>query len=279
MKLVLGASGRLGTGLCTELAARGVLAPSRSAYQNWWRPDAVPEITRYLSEQGSCIEVVFVAAGIIDPAASAADHERVNYLLPQQVIRAASLLGIRVITFGTMLETISTNIPVGGYVASKAALARVVEELAREGRQALHLRIHTLYGGGPPDPFMFTGQMLTALRKRQPFLMSPGTQLREYHHIDDEAPAVVTLAESGACGVVELNHGDPISLAEIAQGTFRALGASDLLKIGALPAPAHEKLGLRFPRPPLLAGHFFRDARVAMVDYIKSYLPDSEVSA
>lgn len=159
MKLVLGARGRLGTGLCAELAADGLLAPDRSVYQDWWRPTAVSEITRYLDVQGPRVDAVFVATGVIDPNATAVAHERVNYLLPQQVIRAAAPLGIRVITFGTIMEAISSSIPSAGYVASKVALAEFVERQQTQARgHALHLRIHTLYGGGH--------QILSCLRGR-----------------------------------------------------------------------------------------------------------------
>lgn len=275
MKLVLGARGRLGRALCAEFGDAELLMPDRQIYERWWHPDAVDDITRFLDEQHSPIDTIFVAAGIIDPTSPALAHDRVNHLLPRQVIRGAVRRGIRVITFGTILETISATIPSGGYIASKVALARFVQEHAQENGNALHLRIHTLYGGGAPDPFMFTGQMLAALQKREAFPMSPGTQLREYHHIDDEAPAVATLSQTDLRGIIDLNHGNAIRLAELAQSTFKAFNASDLLMIGALPAPANERIGVGFERAPALRHHRFRDVRTGMVDYLRSYLPDS----
>ncbi|MGJ7508098.1 NAD-dependent epimerase/dehydratase family protein [Variovorax sp. GT1P44] len=272
MKLLLGAKGRLGGALSSQFAMPGVQSPDRSVYQDWWRPDAVPEITRYVEEHGKNVDAVFVAAGVIDPAASAADHERVNFLLPQQVILAMAPLGIRVVTFGTVMEAVTNRLPSSGYVASKVALAEFVERQVQKNSLAMHLRIHTLYGGGLPASFMFTGQMLHALRNRTQFRMSPGTQLREYHHIDDEGPAVAALAGSDARGIVELNHGDAVSLAEIAESTFRILGAPELLQVGALPMPENERVGIRFSRTPLLEGHVFRDVRINMADYLSRLL-------
>jgi nucleoside-diphosphate-sugar epimerase len=272
MNLILGASGRVGRALRSMYGEQEVIAPGRAVYQDWWRPNSVTTITRYLEAQARRIDTIFVAAGIIDPAASAVDHERINAQLPQQVIRAAAPLGIRVVTFGTVMETVLRSIPSAGYVASKAALGAFVERHAQAGTRVMHLRIHTLYGGGPPAAFMFAGQMLTALQTRTPFLMSPGTQLREYHHIDDEKPAIAEFVASNAVGIVELNHGDAVSLAEIAQSTFAIFGATDLLRIGALPLPTNEKPGVRFARSPLLASHDFRDVRVAMADYLAAQL-------
>jgi nucleoside-diphosphate-sugar epimerase len=274
MKLVLGAKGRLGSALCSQFAIEGVIAPDRSVYETWWQPGSEAAITQYLQTQGSSVDAIFVAAGIIDPSAPAADHERVNCLLPQRVIRAAEPLGIRVTTFGTVMEVLADHNP-SRYVASKIALSNLVEQWARAGASVMHLRIHTLYGGRPPAEFMFTGQMLCALRTHQPFLMSPGLQLREYHHLDDEGPAIAALEASGTRGVVELNHGDSVPLAEIAESTFRLLGAAHLLRIGALPMPANEKLGVRFTRPALLTGHVFRDVRLAMADYLRAHLHHS----
>jgi nucleoside-diphosphate-sugar epimerase len=277
MKLVLGAKGRLGTSLCSQFAAEGVIAPDRSVYETWWQRGSEAVITKYLQMHCSSVDAIFVTAGIIDPLAPATDHERVNCLLPQQVVQAAEPLGIRVITFGTVMETLAHNNP-SRYVASKVALANFVEQRARAGSGVMHVRIHTLYGGRPPAEFMFAGQMLRALRTQQPFLMSPGLQLREYHHLDDEGPAIAALEASDACGVIELNHGNSVPLAEIAESTFRLLGATHLLRIGALPMPVGENLGVRFTRPALLAGHVFRDVRLAMADYLRAHLPHASAS-
>lgn len=273
MKIVLGARGRLGSALMAEFNGQRVLAPDRRVYEDWWEADAVPKIRNYLLGQAEGVEMILIAAGVIDPAASPLEHDRVNRLLPQQVILAAASLNIRVITFGTMMEAIALDMGRTGYVASKAALARFVEEQSRTHGYSLHLRVHTLYGGGPPDPFMFTGQMLTALREGTPFLMSPGAQLREYHHVEDEARAIAILARSRTHGVAQIDHGDPISLAELAQTTFRALGRVDLLRIGALPQPSHENPDLRFERMPALRDHSFRDVRIAMPSYLADHLP------
>jgi len=274
MRLLLGATGRLGRAMIAEFGRGTVLAPPRAVYENWWREESIAEIRNWLGAQDAKIDMVVVAAGVIDPRASALDHDRVNRLLAQQVILAATPMGIRVVTFGTMMEAIAVQPASTGYVASKAALAEFVRAQSLKHDRSLHLRIHTLYGGGEPDPFMFTGQMLSALKESRPFLMSPGTQLREYHHVDDEARAISTLIDSDMSGVVQLNHGDPVALAELAIETFSALGAVDLLRVGALPGPVHELPDLRFERTPALMHHSFRNVRTAMPEYLRGFLPD-----
>ncbi|RYE43237.1 MAG: NAD-dependent epimerase/dehydratase family protein [Hyphomicrobiales bacterium] len=272
MNLVLGATGRLGSALCEALASFGVLAPSRQVYSDWWRADAAATIRAYLQKQPSPIEAIYIAAGIIDPGASAEAHRRINLELPLRVLDAASELGVRVITFGTVLETLGEAEAGTGYVASKAALGREVTARTADGADALHVRLHTLYGGGAPTPFMFLGQMLSALRAEQPFEMSSGTQLREYHHVDDEGPAIRILAAAPVKGCLLLSHGDPMTLAELAQHCFQGLGRSSLLRIGAVPAPLRDNFATRFARTPQLERHPFRDARAAVPEYLQTYI-------
>lgn len=272
MKMVLGASGRLGSAICAALGAHDTVAPVRAIYEDWWQPGMEVAIGAFLDRLNSPIDCIFVAAGVIDPRASALDHERVNLSLPRQILRAAAPRRIRVVTFGTMMEVISRGTPVSNYVASKLALAEEVQAMRQD---ALHVRINTLYGGAAPTPHMFTGQMVEALIKRTPFRMSPGNQVREYHHIDDEAQAVIALGSSTKSGVIDLNHGAPVTLARLAHCTFEALDALDLLQIGALPTPANERLDLEYVRPPVLRKCHFRDVLTAMPVYMRECIAAS----
>jgi nucleoside-diphosphate-sugar epimerase len=266
VKLVIGGSGRLGKALCAALGPHNTLAPARAVYENWWQPGMDATIEAFLTRAPQPIDCIFIAAGIIDSRASAADHERVNFRLPEQILRAAARCHIRVVTLGTMMELISCGEPPSAYAASKRALARQVQTLRQD---ALHIRINTVYGTVPPAPYMFAGLMLKALVTHSPFLMSPGNQMREYHHIDDEVQAIIALAASAQAGVINLNHGAPITMAALAHRTFEALDALDLLRIGALPAPTNERFDLEYVRPFLLNGLNFRDALTAMPSYMR----------
>lgn len=272
MKIVVGANGRLGTAICTALGAGEVIAPARSIYVDWWQPGMDKEIGAYLDKLDVPIECIFIAAGIIDPEVPALIHEQVNFHLPRHILSAAEPRGIRVITFGTMMEVISEAKQVSAYIASKCALAQHVQD---GSLNALHVRVNTLYGGGAPTPRMFTGQMVAALATRSPFRMSPGNQLREYHHVDDEAQAILALASSSHRGVLNLNHGAPITLADLAHRTFEAFGALNLLCLGALPAPKNERFDVEYNRDPTLREFSFRDALVAMPLYVRECLAAS----
>ncbi|MEJ8847064.1 NAD(P)-dependent oxidoreductase [Variovorax rhizosphaerae] len=269
MIYVIGGRGRLGRAIEASCPRGEVVVLDRATYQDWWRDDAGASITRFFrnAEPGSS---VFVTAGLLDPAVSEAEHTRVNFQLPAHIIESACQLGLRVITFGTVMERLVEH--PNPYVASKAALGRFVADQAATGRPVTHLQIHTLYGGGEPAPFMFLGQLYGALREGTPFEMSPGRQLREYHHIDDDVAALSAMLNAGAIGVVHLSHGEPCSLRELAQHIFAALGQPELLRLGVRPEPAQDNYSTILSRSQGSEQVSFRPALEGVTDFLRALL-------
>lgn len=257
MTYVLGGRGRLGRAIRASLPQGRVAAVDREVYANWWRSDSVPAIARFF-EAAPPGSVVLVAAGLLDPALPDADHHRINVELPTHVIEGACAAGLHVVTFGTVMERLVAH--PNAYVAAKAELGRRVEERAAAGDAVTHLQVHTLYGGGDPSPFMFLGQLCSALREGRPFEMSPGRQLREYHHVDDDVAAIHAVLGAGLGGVLALSHGEPCTLIELATRIFQDAGRMDLLRAGARPEPPDDNYATVLERPPVLAGVDFRPA-------------------
>lgn len=268
MKLIVGGRGRLGQALARAWPAGEVLCLDRAVYEGWAQAGAEADVARFFAPWAGSASTVFVASGLLDPKLAPAEHQQVNVDLPRNVIAGAASLGLKVVTFGTVMESLLAQ--QNPYIQSKAALGRHVAELAAAGQPVTHVRVHTLFGGGAPSPFMFLGQILTALRERTPFDMTLGKQLREYHHIDDEARAIRALDAAGVSGVLDLSHGEPISLAELATTVFAAFGAEDLLHLGARPEPLEENYSTVFARHPLLGPQAYRPALPAIVDYLKA---------
>lgn len=269
MIYVLGARGRLGRAIVAAWEQDEVVALDRAVYDTWSRPGASAEVARFF---GSAVpgSTVIVAAGLLDPALPAEQHRRVNFDLPGQVIEGACAAGVRVVTVGTIMERLIEH--PNPYVASKAELGRLVAQRALAGDPVTHLQVHTLYGGGEPAPFMFLGQLCDSLRQGRPFEMSPGRQLREYHHVDDEALALRAILQSGCTGVVALSHGAPCSLCELATHVFAALGRPELLRLGARPEPAQDNYATVLPRPAVLESVAFRPALQGVTAYVEQIL-------
>ncbi|MEW6372034.1 MAG: NAD-dependent epimerase/dehydratase family protein [Pseudomonadota bacterium] len=267
MKFIVGGRGRLGQALARTWDADEVRSLARADYADWADAGGAARVRDFFAPWAGSGSTVFVASGVLDPALPAAEHQRVNVDLPAAILAGAGAHGLRVVTFGTVMECLLSQ--QNPYVRSKAALGRHVADLAAAGAPVAHVRVHTLFGGGAPSPFMFLGQMLAALQQRTPFAMTLGRQLREYHHIDDEARAIRLFDEAQVSGVVELSHGEPLSLAELARTVFSAFRADDLLRLGARPEPAEENFATVLARHPLLPEQAYRPALPAIVDYLK----------
>lgn len=269
MKFILGGRGRLGQALSRQFAAGGVCGLDREVYQDWSAEDGASGAARFFDSHAVRGDTVLVASGLLDPALPAAELARINVTLPSNIIAAAATRGLHVLTFGTVMETLQAN--PNPYVRSKLALAGIAA-VAAATQAVTHIRVHTLYGAGEPSPFMFLGQILTSLRSGTPFEMTSGRQLREYHHVDDEARAIATLCDAGVRGVFDLSSGTPVTLRDLALAIFDAFDAGPLLRLGARPEPAEENYGAVFQAHPLLRASDFRPTIPSVVSYLQAYV-------
>ncbi|MDA9955151.1 NAD-dependent epimerase/dehydratase family protein [Gammaproteobacteria bacterium] len=265
---LIGGRGRLGRSIKSEYANSELISLDRSIYEDWSREGSSDKVSRYLERNVDEKSTVFVASGLLDPSMSEEELFKVNYMLPKNMIDAASKHDIEIITFGTVMEgLIQSKNP---YLRSKTELKNYVEMMASGQRSVKHIQLHTHYGIGFPSSFMFLGQMLHAIKANLPFRMTSGRQLREYHHLEDEVIAIRMITESSIFGVINLSHGEPISLREIAENVFNAHGKTHLLHLGALPEPAEENYDQIFQMNEVIHGAHFREALPNINAYIKN---------
>jgi len=265
---LIGGRGRLGRSIAARYADSKLFPMNRAIYEDWCRDGAADQVSRYFEQNVSEKSTVFVASGLLDPNISEEDLFKVNYTLPKNVIDGTSKLGVEVITFGTVMEGLIQS--KNSYVRSKIKLKNYVEMMASSQRSIKHIQLHTLYGIGLPSPFMFLGQMLLAIKTNVPFRMTSGCQLREYHHLEDEAAAIRMIADSLISGVVNLSHGNPVSLRAIAENVFEELGKIHLLHVGALPEPAEENYDQIFRVNEIVDGVCFREVLPNINEYMKN---------
>lgn len=267
MIYILGGRGRLGQALAELYEPGQSVCLDRAVYDAWSQPDAAGAVRSYFSRCTPVPSIIYVCSGLLDPKIPDDELLAVNYQLPRNVIEGVQGLGIKVVTFGTAMEHgLATN----RYVQSKVKLSEFVEQSVAQGALATHVRIHTQYGEGEPSSFMFLGQILTALRTDTPFAMTLGRQLREYHHVADDARAIQLLVQEATVGPVDLSHGEPVTLRSLAEAIFESLGKSHLLQVGKLPEPVQENFDTVFVVPATLQTLSFRDTHPAVVDYMKS---------
>ena len=265
---LIGGRGRLGRAIAAEYSDSKLVLINRLIYEDWSQEGAADQVSSYFDKNVRENSTVFVASGLLDPNLSEDDLIKVNYTLPKNVIDGASKLGVKVITFGTVMEGLIKS--KNAYVLSKTDLNNYVERMLNAERSIKHIQLHTLYGIGHPSPFMFLGQMLLAIKAKLPFQMTSGRQLREYHHLEDEAAAIRLIADSSVSGVVNLSHGQPVSLRAIAENVFDALGERQLLRLGALPEPAEENYDRIFRANEIVDSVRFREVLPNISKYMKN---------
>lgn len=150
----------------------------------------------------------------------------------------------RLVVAGTVLE----YAPEDPYGASKAAGFRALAEAAaRLGLEGWYLRLASLYGPGD-DGQKFLPAAIRAARARQPFEMTPGSQEREWLHVDDAVTALLAAADRRAPAplqAVDVGTGVGLSLLELVRRVFDLAGADPgLVKAGARPYRAGEVMRL-----------------------------------
>lgn len=124
------------------------------------------------------------------------------------------------------------------YAASKHALCLMGEQFHRlAGRSFAWARIFYLYG-----PWEDERRLVPLVARRllagEPCPLSPGTQIRDFLHVEDVAGALCAVARSELEGPVNIASGQPVSVADVARKIAGITGRPDLLRLGERPAPA-----------------------------------------
>jgi len=131
-------------------------------------------------------------------------------------------------------------IPVTVYGESKHALMLRLRELCGETGMTLGWgRVFFLYGPNE-NPSRLIPHVIRSILAGEEVKTTHGLQVRDYMCVDDVASGLVALLESDIDGAANICCGEPVSLKEMIEYIAEKLGGSDLLHIGAIPAPGHE---------------------------------------
>lgn len=218
---------------------------------------------------------VFVAIGIVSNNAHEEDLDLVNYKIPALIANAISHSCSRIITFGTIMEKYINVTKTNRYVESKYRLNLFLQNnLSSENYS--HFLIHTLYGGKRINSDMFLGQLFNSVRLRSRFSMSNGSQVREYHHIDDDVTAINYCLKNNLGGVQEISHGESISLREIALSVLTHFNLTNILAIGELETPEseiYEPIGIK---NSYVENIYFRPSIAGIISYFDEQLRQSQ---
>ena len=100
-------------------------------------------------------------------------------------------------------------------------------------------RIFFLYGPGE-YPSRLVPSVISSLLRNEPARCTHGNQVRDFMHVADVAAAFVELLGSDVKGAVNIASGVPTPLKDVIHAIADHLNKRDLVRLGAVPAPAGE---------------------------------------
>jgi nucleoside-diphosphate-sugar epimerase len=267
---IIGGNSRLAKALGNYYSENECNYLKREIYEDWFNENKKLEIRNFFESKITEESIIFITSGILNSNSDTELLNNVNYHLPWNIIKSLEGLNIKIVTFGTILEKLvdSTN----PYVKSKISLSKKIDSFSSKLTKVIHFRIHTLYGYGYPNDFMFLGQLYNAIKNNKKFNMSAGYQIREYHHLDDVAESVDIILSKNEQGIIELTNGNGIKLRDLATGVFKEFNALHLLNIGSLDIQHKDKFANDYTKNKHIELVDFRNPIQGVCDYLRSIL-------
>lgn len=136
--------------------------------------------------------------------------------------------------YGFCQEALTPLAPATVYGRCKNAARELAEVFAQvHGLPIAWGRIFQVYG-----PYEAPGRLLPsvigALRRGEEALCTHGQQWRDFIHVQDVAAALVTMLEAQASGAFNIGSAQPTRLQTVVEYLAGRLGATDLVRFGAL---------------------------------------------
>jgi nucleoside-diphosphate-sugar epimerase len=137
-------------------------------------------------------------------------------------------------------EVGATLAPRDAYGRAKDTTRRALDAYAEEnGVEAAWARLFSLHGPHE-SPARLVPSIVRALLAGERALCSPGTQVRDYLHVEDAADALAALVDSHVGGALNVASGEGVQVAHVARRVSELMGRPELLQLGARPLPPDE---------------------------------------
>ena len=272
MILLIGKHGMLSRAIQDQLQDENLIIVDSDLARKWSKQNSTFEILEFMKSLQNLPKLIINSAGQTNPNSHPDLLLGANFYLPKNLFQFAETVGIKLITFGTIFESIEELGTSNEYLKSKYKFYEYIQDKANIQSQMLHIQAHTWYGGHSLHDHMFLGQAFNAIRRGITFEMTSGKQLREFHHIEDDMNAFELLLNQNISGIFQLNHGFPVTLQTLAEGLFDHFGLSEKLKLGYLPTPNVENSKITFEASRLLSDVRFRDAIPGVSSYFRLLL-------
>jgi len=264
--LIIGAKGNFSSGLQEMTRIDNRLVIDKSIYGHWENNNCTLSSAITSATKEYNLRYLINTVGIISKNYSRDYIKYWNYLFPKHLYQICQDLNLNLVTLGSIHENVPEMCANNPYLESKKELEQYL--LMNNFRNSVHFQFHTWYGGRNINSEMFLGQIINALRNQTVFNMSDGKQIREYHHIFDDAACVLRNLEREIVGSYGISHGEKLSLKEIARKIFKHFGCESLLNLNHVTTPNFEvREGTHLSYD--ISDCRFRPTMEGLIDYVK----------
>lgn len=228
MKLVIGKNSHIGVALCQHLRSfeNEFSIMSTQDFLNIFLKNGQKGLSEFLEDRAT-IDHIYLAFGITDSKANYELATILNYKLPIALISSAQTLGIKSTSFGSVHESTTIN---SNYISTKKAFYKELSVGSETFSNHFHFQLHTLVPNlTPSSSWSFLGQIEKSIKFSEPFVMTSGDQLRQFHRATDVIFQVLQNKPKSEFAVIEgcTYH----KLRDIAESIFSYFSLDGLLTI------------------------------------------------
>jgi len=229
LRVILGSTGLIGSAWKRQ-SESSIITVDRSVIEDWFKDSKQKSLMTFLDglPQSSEIHICF---GNTNSKVGLEHLMKVNCLWPLLIAKRAMNREIRVISYGSALESMGID---NDYFSSKREFDTQLKRI-RIDNLSTRIKLHTLYSDARPHAHMFLGQVYLSIRDKIPFNMTSGRQLREFHYVDDVIQSLAHALRDKTVVDLEISHGKPNRLNQMAEYLFNSFKLRNLLNIAALP--------------------------------------------
>ncbi len=225
LRVILGSTGLIGS--AWKRFHTSSVAVERSVIEDWFSNESKDSLAKFLDSLPNDREIeIHFCFGNTNSVQSLNLLMQVNCEWPLVIAKQALMRNFRIVTYGSALEIFGIR---NNYFDSKRAFAAELAALETKNLWT-NVNLHTLYSDSSPHPHMFLGQIYSSLRDKTQFHMSSGMQLREFHYVDDDVAIIDNALRLKYTQNLEISHGKPLKLIQVAEHLFDSFALSDLLK-------------------------------------------------
>lgn len=240
--IILGKNGNLSRSFQRRFPSATLLG--QEIYSEWMENEASLHafFSKFRQDLDESQIYMLNCVGIVD---SKTDFEKlldINFRFPLLLSENSGHLNYRLVTFGTVMESLPNYCRRNNYLRSKYAFYKEYQTNYFWMNQNTHFQLHTLFGGDRIQTSLFLGQIYQSIIQNREFLMGSGEQLREYHFIDDVTRIVEIFLTKERRGVQTISHGLPHKLGELAKEILRYFDLLPLLKVNAIPTDEYDNV-------------------------------------